>query len=122
MAFNFEKLMAYQEALGLAKELISLSQSLRRNNYSLADQLRRAAMSVPANIAEGCGRWHSKDKIQFFRIAIGSANECIPFIDFAYSFGVLNESDHNRIKNRVEIVAKLIFGLIKATPSLKGNA
>jgi four helix bundle protein len=76
--FMFEKLEVYQKATGFANNIISLTESMPKGLYSLKDQLIRAAISIPANIAEGNGRWHKRDKHNFFVIARGSCFECVP--------------------------------------------
>lgn len=62
MGFMFEKLDVYRKGLILVNTVISITKKFPRGNYFLADQLRRAALSVPLNIAEGNGRWHKKDR------------------------------------------------------------
>jgi four helix bundle protein len=59
----------------------------------LADQLRRAAASVPLNDLEGCGRAGRADRRRFFRIGIGSANEVAATLDVMHRFGVLSDQD-----------------------------
>jgi four helix bundle protein len=67
--------------------------TLPRGFGFLADQLRRAAASVPLNYLEGCGRSGAAERRQFFRIAIGSAHEVAATLDVMHRFGVLAESD-----------------------------
>ena len=76
-----EKLDVYAVALHLASTSFDIADSLPKGYGSLADQLRRAATSVPANIAEGCGRQHGRDRERFMAIARGSAAECAALID-----------------------------------------
>lgn len=78
---DHEKLDVYAVALQLASAFFDIADQLPRGYSSLADQLRRAATSVPANIAEACGRQHGKDRQRFMLIARGSATECAALID-----------------------------------------
>jgi len=113
VAFLFEKLDAYQQALQFAERIIQIIKSSR--DFAVNDQLKRAAMSIPANIAEGSGRWHNKDKIHFFRIALGSAHECAPFLHLLKIAGVINHEQHSAIHSHLERVGCLINGLIRST-------
>ncbi|MFH1692104.1 MAG: four helix bundle protein [Candidatus Omnitrophota bacterium] len=69
MAFIFEKLVVYQEAVNLAEKVSKFTEGFPRGSYYLTDQLNRASLSISANIAEGNGRYHKADRVNFFRIA-----------------------------------------------------
>ena len=76
MARSFKDLVVWQKALELAKEMYRLTKQLPASEtYGISSQLRRAAVSIPSNIAEGAKRGTSKDFTQFLRIANGSAAE-----------------------------------------------
>ena len=83
MAFMFEKLKVYQKAVDFADRAASLTERFPRGYRYLADQLNRASLSVAANIAEGNGRFTKPDRRNFFRIARGSAQECVPLLELA---------------------------------------
>src|SRR3989338_1699490 len=73
----------YKDALVLARDIYSLTRNIKLSkDFSIIDQLRRASLSVPANIAEGYGRKSKRDFAQFLSIALGSINELITFLDF----------------------------------------
>jgi four helix bundle protein len=78
---HFQKLDVYRRAI----EFLTLANRIRgqlpKGNAELADQLRRAAQSVPQNIAEGCGRTTRADKAKHYTIARGSAMECASHLD-----------------------------------------
>lgn len=78
MAFMFEKLLVYQKAVDFADEIAARAESFPRGYYFLVDQLNRAALSVATNLAEGNGRCTKPDRRNFFTIARGSAQECVP--------------------------------------------
>lgn len=79
----------YGAALGLVSELRSVLAELMKSDRSLADQLRRAATSVVLNIAEG-NRRTGKDRLQFFRIAAGSAAEVRAALEVAQAWGMVD--------------------------------
>lgn len=73
----------YREALLLAQQVYALTKDSRcKREYSLIDQIKRAALSVAANIAEGYGRKTKRDFSQFLSVALGSVNEVVTYLDF----------------------------------------
>ena len=73
---NYKKLEAWKKSMELVKEIYEITRSFPREElYALTSQIKRAAVSVPCNIAEGSGRNYKKDTIQFLHIARGSLYE-----------------------------------------------
>ncbi len=73
---NYRELTVWQKSMDLVEEVYRLVKLLpREEQYALSDQLRRAVVSVPSNIAEGYGRHAAKDYLRFLNIARGSKNE-----------------------------------------------
>jgi len=112
MAFMFEKLEVYQKAVSLSAEIAELTQSFPRGYYFLTDQLNRAALSIATNLAEGNGRFTKPDRKNFFTIARGSVQECVPLLEVARRRGLVDESKHQSLRQDLEIIAKMISGLI----------
>jgi four helix bundle protein len=81
MAFTFEKLFVYQKAVDFAETICALTESFPRGYGFLTDQLTRAALSIATNLAEGNGRFTQRDRRNFFGIARGSAQECVPLVE-----------------------------------------
>lgn len=79
--FGYERLDAYQCALRFASLAFRIIETLPRGNSHLADQLRRATMSIPLNIAEGSGKTSDRDRRRYHAIARGSAMECGAILD-----------------------------------------
>ncbi|HRO66919.1 MAG TPA: four helix bundle protein [Pseudobdellovibrionaceae bacterium] len=82
MAFPFENLQVYQLSLDWAEQVEQLcKRSKDQLTHSFKDQFQHASLSVPLNIAEGNGRWHSAEKRRVFWIARGSVFECVPLLE-----------------------------------------
>jgi four helix bundle protein len=114
MGFLFESLEVYKRAVDLAEKVSSLTETFPpKKHHHLADQLRRASLSVSLNIAEGNGRWHVKDRKNFFWIARGSVFECVPLLELCKREKLLTEEDHASLKAELEILAKMLSALIR---------
>ncbi len=113
MPFMFEKLEVYQKAVDLAEEVANLTETFPKGNYYLVDQLNRASLSISTNIAEGNGRWHKNERKEYFWIARGSVQECIPILELCQRKGLINPERHQELKEKIEIIAKMISGLIR---------
>jgi four helix bundle protein len=117
MPFAFEKLAVYQKAIPFADSICTLTRDFPRGYYFLVDQLNRAALSIAANIAEGNGRFTKADRRNFFGIARGSVQECIPLLDLAARQGLLQSEQHARLKADLEEIARMLSGLINRETS-----
>lgn len=115
MSFPFESLRIYQEALNLVDQSTRLCKQLSgKVPYPFIDQLTRAALSVPLNIAEGHGRWHKGEKLQFLRIARGSIFEIVPILQVLRRQGHLSETDYGQSYEHLETLIKMLTGLSKS--------
>ncbi len=81
--------------------------------YGLTSQARRAASSIPANIAEGCGRGSDRDFARFLQIAIGSASELEYHLILARDLGFLDAVQHNALELATTEVKRMLTGFIK---------
>ena len=75
MDFMFEKLEVYQRAVDFAEEIFKLTDELPRGQAAVSDQFKRAVLSISLNIAEGNGRWHSKERKNFFLLSRPATTE-----------------------------------------------
>lgn len=113
MAFSFEELKVYQQALKWVEqaELIH-GRSGPKSFLHLKDQLIRAATSVALNIAEGDGKWSSLDKQNFFKTARGSLYECVAVIQVLHRRGIVRDSEYPEIYSQLESIGKMLTALI----------
>ena len=112
-AYSFKELNAYKEAKELVKDIYGVVQRLpQEERYALADQLRRAVISITSNIAEGSGRMTIKDQSHFYTMAYGSLMEVLAQLDVACDLGYITKEEFQHIENLVDIEAKLLTGLI----------
>jgi len=87
------------------------------DRFGLATQLRRAAISVPANISEGCERYYTKEKLQFFNIARGSLSETRYYLLLCRDLGYLDEESYNSFDADCEEIFRMLGGLITSLKS-----
>lgn len=110
--YSYKNLDAYKEAKTLVLQVYSLlKQFPKEEQYALCDQLRRAVISVPSNIAEGSGRTSAKDQAHFFEMAFGSLMEVNCQIDIAHDLGYISKDDVENIEKHVKSISALLSGL-----------
>ena len=110
--FSFEKLEDYGKARELVKAIYQLQKGFPKEEcYALGDQVRRAAVSVTANIAEGSGRLSLKEKIHFLTISFASMTEAFCELQTACDLGYISEEQLNSIRPQFNDVAKMLSGL-----------
>lgn len=120
MAFMFEHLDVYQKAVDFVEQITILTETFPRGYGFLADQLNRASLSIATNLAEGNGRFTKADRRNFFTIARGSAHECVPLLEVARRRSLDDASKHNSLRNDLEVMAKMISGLINGIDKRQG--
>jgi len=113
MPFMFENLEVYQKSIDLAEKVINLTDQFPKGYYFLTDQFNRASLSISTNIAEGNGRFTKRDRRNFFIIARGSVQECIPLLEIAKRKNLISDVKLSDLSNQLEVIAKMISGLIK---------
>lgn len=119
---SFRKLNVYIKAKELVKQAYALLKKFpREEQYALCDQLRRAVISVPSNIAEGSGRQSEKKQAHFYTIAYGSLMETLSQIDVACDLGYVSQEEFNQIEFLIEEEAKMLTGLVAKRKSTSLN-
>ena len=110
--FSYRNLQAYQSSKQLVTDIYSLLKHFpKEETYSLCDQLRRAVVSIPSNIAEGMGRVSLKEQIHFIEIAFGSLYEVMCQVEIAKDLGYITDLKFVEIERSVTSIAKMLSGL-----------
>jgi four helix bundle protein len=110
---NHTQLKAWQEAIELSKELYLITAKFpAEERYGITSQIRRSAVSVPANIAEGSARGSKKEMLRFLFIAMGSLAELETLLLIAFNIGYL--TDFDKLNKQITRERSLIIGLQRA--------
>jgi len=105
---TFQRLDVYQCAIRLTA--LSAQVDIPRGHGAIADQLRRASLSVPLNIAEGAGRASDADAARHYAIARGSAMECAAIFDAMLEMQIVEQAQH---RQAMELIARVVAMLTK---------
>ena len=112
---NYKTLDAWKVSMELVKEVYILTKQFPKEElYGLTSQIRRSAVSIPTNIAEGLGRQYKKDTLQFFYVSRGSIYELETLINIGLMANIISENDFERLLLPIERALKLLYGLIKS--------
>ena len=110
---SFEDLKAWQLARNLKKEIYAIiTEFPKKEDYCLSSQIRDAAISITANIAEGGGRYHYQEEIQFCRIARGSINEVIDHLYTALDAEYITKEKFSDLYNKARETEKVLNGYL----------
>jgi len=110
---NYKNIKVFQLADKLVLEVYKITRSFpKEENYGLTSQIRRAAVSVPANIAEGSSRKHKNDYLYFLYISRGSLCELEYLLQLANKLEYFGIKEFEKINNLISEVSKTLFGLI----------
>ena len=117
---DFRKLIVWEKAHGLTLLVYKISKKFPKEElYSLTIQIRRASSSIPANIAEGCGRGTDKDFARFVQISMGSASELEYLILLSFDLKYISEEYFNLISSEIIDIKKMLSSLLK---TLRANS
>jgi four helix bundle protein len=109
----YSDLDVWKESRILVKLIYDLTKNFPKEElFGLSSQIRRCAVSIPSNIAEGCGRNHTKDSIQFFYISRGSLFELETQLYLAFDQEYMSESKLNSLIENTTTCKKLLNGFI----------
>ena len=111
---SYRELLVWQKSMEMVKEIYSLVKKLPKEEiYALSDQMRRAAVSIPSNIAEGQERSSKKEFAQFLKIAKGSKSELETQLLICKEIGYLTETEIQKAMNLLSEIGKMITSLTK---------
>jgi four helix bundle protein len=109
------KLDVWNKGINFVVNIYEVTQKFPRSEeYALSQQIRKAAISLPSNIAEGAARQTKKEFIQFLHIAQGSASEIDTQLEIALRLNYLTVDEKNKLDSELESIGKMLTGLIKS--------
>ena len=115
---NFRELEIWKEARFLVKDIYTISKALPKSErFGLVSQINRCAISIPANIAEGCGKYSNKDFSRFLQISLGSAYELETHIILCLDLNFVPKEETVPIIDKIHRLQKRISSLIKYNKS-----
>ena len=115
MSEKYRDLLVWQRAMELVKEIYRVTKTFPKEEvYGLTAQIRRAAIAVPSNIAEGKGRYSTADVNHFLVQARGSLYELETQVLIATDLKYLSEAESKKLLDRSDEVARLLNGLIRS--------
>jgi four helix bundle protein len=114
MSFKFERLEVWKRGIDFANVMFELADGLpQKYQFSLGEQIRRAALSIPTNIAEGAGRDGVKESRYFYRIAKGSTYEVISLLVMFHKRQFLSQAEYDKQYSEANEIAAMLTGLQK---------
>lgn len=118
-----KKLNVWKAALDLTRMVYQVTNGFpKEDRFVLTDQIRRAALSIPSNIAEGAARQTKKEFVKFLHIAQGSLSELDTQLELARQLGHLSDEDWSKLDTHLEQIDKMLSGLIRYFRNTKTQA
>ena len=112
---GYRDLIVWQDSMNLVVAIYQTTATFpKEERYSLVNQLRRAAVSVPSNIAEGHGRSRTGDYLRHLSVAVGSLSEVETQVQIARRLEYIAEDHQNRLLDSSNAIAKMLGGLIRS--------
>ena len=112
---GYRDLLVWQDSMDLVVAIYRITATFPKDErYSLVNQLRRAAVSVPSNIAEGHGRSRTGDYLRHLSVAVGSLSEVETQVQIARRLEYIAEDHQNRLLDSSNAIAKMLGGLIRS--------
>jgi four helix bundle protein len=120
---SFRELVAWQKAFRLGCEVHRLSRDLPAHElYGLQSQLRRGAVSIASNIAEGYGRGSHADYLRFLKVARGAMHEVETQILFALDFHYISGEQYRSIQSQIDEAQRVLAGLIRSLENRQADS
>jgi len=119
---DFRTLKVWHKAHQLVLDVYRATTDFPRSEvYGLTGQLRRASASIPANIAEGCGRASDAELARFLQVAMGSASETEYHLLLARDLGFLTDTDHERLASSVVEIKRMLTSFLQTLREDQGE-
>ena len=113
--FYFRQLRVYSNSKELVKYVYTLLQKFPvEEKFALCSQIRRAVTSIPINIAEGFGRFSSKEKTRFIEISFGSLTEISCELEISFELGYITKEEYEEVEKQIIIISKQLSNLHKS--------
>lgn len=115
-------LLVWKKSLDLVEQIYKFTKQFPKEElYGITNQMRRCAVSIPANIAEGSGRKNKAEFVQFLHIALGSASELETHLIISQRLGFLSINSYDEIMNALNEIIKMTCGLINSLNSTRSS-
>ena len=117
---GYKELTVYRRSYKAAKAVYEMTESFpKEERYGITNQLKRASLSIPLNIAEGYAKRESQEEFKrFLTMALGSSNEVLVLLDFSKDVGYISEITHSKVFAEYEEIASMLNSFIQ---SIKGK-
>src|SRR5438876_9132513 len=112
---GYRDLLVWQDSMDLVVAIYRITATFpKEERYSLVDQLRRAAVSVPSNVAEGHGRSRTGDYLRHLSVSVGSLSEVETQVQIARRLEYITEDDQRQLLDSCNAIAKMLGGLLRS--------
>lgn len=112
--FYYRKLLVYQQSMQLLADVYNITKKFPpQESYGLINQIQRAAISIPSNIAEGMGRFSIKERMHFLEISNGSLMEVMCQLEIAHQLEYITTDELQIQEQNIAAIAKMMIGLRK---------
>lgn len=110
---NFKDLKIWQKGIEIVKDVYAMTKEFPREEmYGITSQMRRSAVSIPANVAEGFKRFHGKEYSQFLHIALGSVAELETHLIISKELGFIKDEQLAEISEKLDHISKMVSSLL----------
>ncbi|MGD0784827.1 MAG: four helix bundle protein [Sedimentisphaerales bacterium] len=111
---RYQDLKIWQRSIKLVGQIYKITKVFPNDErFGLISQIRRSAISIPSNIAEGFGRWGNKEYRHFLYISLGSCAELTTQLVISFNLGYISENEKNELVDETDQISKMTTGLIK---------
>jgi len=115
-----KNLLVWKKSISFVTDVYNLTKKFPKEElYSIVSQIRRSAVSIPANIAEGCARRSTREYLQFLYISLSSASELDTHLIISANLNFISKDDMNKLQGELQEIMRMLMGLIKSLSDKK---